>query len=329
MTKRLGSSRLLLAWLCLFVASRAWPQPEPGSASPKPDLRPQLVVGTDVFHHLVGTPLVAEAKLDWRFAILENDSVNAYSDAKGRVWVAGGLAQLLKEDRGLWAAVLSHEVAHVILRHPNLALKGLHLALPYVFGKVLRDREHRADATGMMLMATAGYHPDSMFVLQDLLRQARGEMPKPLAFFSTHPRWETREQHSQQASQEALAEFERRWPDAAQSPGGLPPLLVFLGEPQVSVTPEAQAAELRVPLHCRNARGPIAVVVKPQDAGSPWKELRQETRCPEQEDGVVRMPLDEGEAASQRSFRVKVSIYDDEGRLRAISKSFEVHPSSR
>jgi hypothetical protein len=220
-------------------------------------------------------------------------------------------------------------VAHVILRHPNLALKGLHLALPYVFGKVLRDREHRADATGMMLMATAGYHPDSMFVLQDLLRQARGEMPKPLAFFSTHPRWDTREQHSQRASQEALAEFERRWPDSAQSPGGLPPLLVFLGEPQVSAAPEGQAAELHVPLHCRNARGLIAVVLKPQDAGSPWKELREETRCPEQEDGVVRIPLNEGQSASQRNFRARVSIYDDEGRLRATSKFFEVHLSSR
>lgn len=329
MTKRPGSSRWVVAWLCLLMASRAGAQPEPGDASPNPDLRPQLVVGTTVFHDLVATPLVAEAKLEWRFAILENDSVNAYSDSKGHVWVAGGLAHLLKEDRGLWAAVLSHEVAHVILRHPNLALKGLHLALPYVFGKVLREREHRADATGMMLMATAGYHPDSMFVLQDLLRQARGEMPKPLAFFSTHPRWDTREQHSQRASQEALAEFERRWPDAAQSPGGLPPLLVFLGEPQVSGAPDAQVAELQVPLYCRNARGTIAVVLKPQDAGIPWKELRREARCPEQEDGVLRIPLDEGQAASQRSFRARVSIYDDEGRLRATSQSFEVYLSSR
>jgi hypothetical protein len=71
------------------------------------------------------------------------------------------------------------------------------------------------------------------------------------------------------------------------------------------------------------------VVLKPQDAGSPWKELREETRCPEQEDGVVRIPLNEGQSASQRNFRARVSIYDDEGRLRATSKFFEVHLSSR
>ena len=295
----------------------------------KPDLRPQLVVGTDVFHDLVGTSLVAEAKLDWRFAILENDSVNAYSDARGHVWVAGGLAQLLNEDRGLWAAVLSHEIAHVILRHPNLALKGLHLALPYVFGKVLRDREHRADATGMMLMAGAGYHPDSVFALQHLLRQVRGEIPKPLAFLSTHPRWDTREEHSRRVYEEALAEFERRWPDAATSPGGLPPLLAFLGDPQVSAAPEPSTVELRVPLHCRNARGPVSVVLSPEHGSDIGKEFRQETHCPEQEDGVLRVPLDQAQAGSRRSFRARVSVYGTDGRLRALSKAFEVRFPSR
>ncbi len=281
-----------------------------------------------MFHDLVGTPLVAEAKLDWRFAILENDSVNAYSDAKGHVWVAGGLAQLLNEDRGLWAAVLSHEIAHVILRHPNLALKGLHVALPYVFGKVLRDREHRADATGMMLMARAGYHPDSVFALQHLLRQVRGETPKPLAFLSSHPRWDTREERSRRVYEEALAEFERTWPDAAKSPGGLPPLLAFLGDPQIGAA-EPTTVELRVPLYCRNARGPVSVVLSPDHASGPGKEFRRETHCPEQEDGVVSMTLDAEQVASGQSFKARVSVYGTDGRLRALSKAFEVRFPSR
>ncbi|HXE91233.1 MAG TPA: M48 family metallopeptidase [Terriglobales bacterium] len=282
-----------------------------------------------MFRHLVGTPLVAEAKLDWRFAILENESINAYSDAKGRVWVAGGLARLLNEDRGLWAAVLSHEVAHVILRHPNLALKGLHLALPYVFGKVLRDREHRADATGMMLMAAAGYHPDSMFALQQLLRQARGETPKPLAFFSSHPRWETRGQHSLRASEEALAEFEQRWPDAAASPGGPAPLLVFLGDTEVSASANPDTLDLKISLHCRNARGPVYIVFRPQGADNTLKEVRSETQCPTPEDGMVRLVLDAAKASSRQSFRAKVGVQDAEGRTRALSKTFEVRLPAR
>ncbi len=287
-----------------------------------------LVTGHQVFQELVKSPTVAGAAggAEWRFILLNDRSVNAHSDAKGTVWVGGGLAELLGQDRGLWAAVLSHEIAHCLLRHPSRGLSALHRAFPYVFGKVLRDREHRADAAGMMLMAQAGFHPDWLFVLHHLLRAAHGEQPGAVAFFSSHPRWQTREERLNQVLPEAAAAFLQAWPDAAASPGGPAPLVVFLGKPSVQQGRAEKRWRIRVPLSCRNATRPVTVALKAAGGGSAAKSedtlLQRSQDCSPEPGTVTELEVRAEQLAGRRKARVEV--LDAASALRARSQTFRL-----
>jgi hypothetical protein len=291
----------------------------PAEASPVPA---RLVTGHEVFQTLVKSHDVAEAGsgLEWQFLLLNDKSVNAHSDSKGRVWVGGGLAELLGEDRGLWAAVLSHEIAHCLLRHSSTGLTVLHHAFPYVFGKVLRDREHRADLTGMMLMARAGYHPDSLFVLHHLLRTAHGEQPGAVAFFGSHPRWETREQRLNQALPESTASFTQAWPDAATSPGGEAPMVVLLGRPQMVEDGAQKLSRMRVPLSCRNARQPVTLVVRFEQK---YPAVRKNVECVAEPTATAEVELQAAEF-NTRKLPARVEVWAANGALRARSEKFTV-----
>ncbi len=301
-------------------------QVPPVQVPPVQDPQALLVVGHQVFQELVKSPAVTDAltdavtkvggSLEWRLFLLNDQSVNAHSDAKGRVWVGGGLAQMLGQDRGLWAAVLSHEIAHCLLRHPSRGLAVLHTAFPYVFGKMLRDREHRADATGMMLMARAGYHPDSLVVLHHLLRAAHGEQPGAVAFFGSHPRWQTREQRLESVQPQAVAAFQQAWPDAAASPGGPAPLVVFLKA--ASVAPEKNG-RVSVELSCRNASQPVTLALVFEKARSNHNLGRQVQCTPENRKFMVEF---EKPPAGKRKWKAHLEVRDAAGRLRARSPEF-------
>ncbi|MCI0356534.1 MAG: M48 family metalloprotease, partial [Acidobacteria bacterium] len=282
---RLPARVLIAAAFGLVCAPLLFGQ-QAGEEATGSERRDLLVTGHEVFQALVKSPAVAEAgaALDWRFLLLNDQSVNAHSDSKGTVWVGGGLAEMLGPDRGLWAAALSHEIAHCLLRHPGRGLATLHRAFPYVFGKALRDREHRADLAGMMLMARAGYHPDSLFALHHRLRAAHGERPGAVAFFGSHPRWQTREQRLEQALPEALAAFVQAWPDAAASPGGVPPLVVFLDKPRVVAA--GASSRISVELACRNSSQPLTVLLLFESPGATagatsgaMGQLRRQVEC--------------------------------------------------
>jgi hypothetical protein len=328
MLSRMNSWALLLgkALLAVGLGLGCLPQAlgiqEPAEAPGDAEAKALLVTGHDVFQTLVQSPAVAEAgaSLEWRFLLLNDRAVNAHSDSKGRVWVGGRLAQMLGQDRGLWAAVLSHEIAHCLLRHPSFKLVALHHAFPYVFGKVLRDREHRADLTGMMLMARAGYHPDSLFLLNHLLRAARGEQPGAVAFFGSHPRWETREQRLEQAAPEAAAIFAQAWPDAAASPGGPPPLVVFLGKPSAVEDRGRNLTRILVPLSCRNATEPVTVLLR---LGPKEPEARSSFSCSGLAGKVAEIDLRADQYAA-RKFKASVEVLRADGALRARSRMFTV-----
>jgi predicted Zn-dependent protease len=176
----------------------------------------------------------------WTFAIVDTPVVNAGSLYDGGVTANRGLSRLIGANRGLWAAVLSHEVAHVARRHgirqylyheyiqqqirywqmrsyygdksAGWTVLALRISGAIAEKKLSRDLEHDADAQGMLLMARAGYHPDYVFAMHHLLRINGGEQSKFGAFFSGHPRWETRDQRTEKAYSEALAEYNRLWP---------------------------------------------------------------------------------------------------------------------
>src|SRR5260370_6840579 len=71
--------------------------------------------GTRVFDSLVRAGF--SQPYPWRLTLVNNNVVNASSTAGGQVYVYGGMMQVLASSPGLWAATLSHEVAHTELRH--------------------------------------------------------------------------------------------------------------------------------------------------------------------------------------------------------------------
>jgi predicted Zn-dependent protease len=56
----------------------------------------------------------------WTFGILESDEVNAFCAPSGFVFVTVGLLKAAQNEDEL-AGVLAHEIAHVCLRHPEIA----------------------------------------------------------------------------------------------------------------------------------------------------------------------------------------------------------------
>jgi hypothetical protein len=326
--------------------------------------------GTSVFTKLVQNPSVASLGLPyrWNFTIVDDDSMNAHSLPDGEVSVGSGLAKLIGTNPGLWSAVLSHETAHTARRHAvrkylysvyvaqqiqyyqarvlagdnnaNWSLVGLRIAAPIAAANLSRNLEHDADIQGMMLMAREGYHPDYVFALHHLLRATTGEQSKFAAFFSTHPRWETRDQRDDRAYADALAEYDRSWPDPDTSPGGKPPLVAFIGKPSALENKKSKTADLSLPVYCRNAASPLKFVISfrkdkrliqalDEQYRNDRGELvfRQDFECSEKTEAtpiVVHLPATLV-SKDERKVEAVVYVYSGDGVFLEEFKPFDVH----
>jgi hypothetical protein len=326
--------------------------------------------GATVFTKLVENPSVASLGLPyrWNFTIVDDGSVNAHSLPDGEVSVGSGLAKVIGTNPGLWSAVLSHETAHTARRHAvrkylysvyvaqqiqyyearvragdssaNWSIIGLRIAAPLAAAKLSRNLEHDADIQGMMLMAREGYHPDYVFALHHLLRAATGEQSKFGAFFSTHPRWETRDQRDDRAYADALGEYNRLWPEPDTSPGGKPPLVAFVGKPSAQENKHTKTADLSLPIYCRNANEPLQFVIgfrkdnRSIQAMDPEHRndgaemvFRQDFQCSEKTEAVPIVAQLPATLVSKDNRKLKafVSVYSHEGAFLEEFKPFDVH----
>jgi len=168
--------------------------------------------------NLVGRALARYSdrpELEWRFGVLDSDTVNAFSAPAGYVFLTRGLYALAENDDAL-AAVLSHEIAHITGKHAlkivqrgeflsglgsqavkrsgnvrevEARLKQFDLGVTEIT-KTLFEKgfdpqtEYAADQDGRKLAALTGYAPGGLRGVLALL-QARGGETK--AAFSTHP----------------------------------------------------------------------------------------------------------------------------------------------
>lgn len=249
-------------------------------------------VGADVFQSLVKTQMISGFGLPyaWTFKLYNAPVVNAYSISDGEIVVYTGISQILGSNRGLWAAVLAHEMAHVARRHAvrkylfheyiqqqarywqsraqlgdkyaGWTALAVRVAGNLAEKKLSRDLESDADKQGMLLMVRAGYHPDYVFAMHHLLRINSGEQSKVgTFFFSDHPRWETRDQRTERAFADALAEYGQLWPDPDVSPGGPAPAVAFLGKVRGVENKAAGTGDLTLALTCRNLGRPLDLVI--------------------------------------------------------------------
>jgi Peptidase family M48 len=230
---------------------------------------------------LVSTPLGQTLpRLSWKVELVESWQMNAYSNGRGQVGITRGLAFVLGDHPGVWAAVIAHELGHSVMLYPASqpqfeaefrraylaaggSLTGPHpesaLEIAPRYGGLLNLRgqrriEYEADRLGLLLMAEAGYHPEYAVALDRLMRSATGDQVKFSEFLLSHPLWSNREEQTVRTEGTALAIFNHRWPDAVRSPGGAAPPIGGIESVAVSQDPQAQALLLRVRFEIRNGR---------------------------------------------------------------------------
>ncbi len=155
----------------------------------------------------------------WEFIVLQDDKMaNAFCLPGGKVGIYTGLFKYIKNDNDL-ATVISHEVAHALARHAGerlsqgrlaqagglalnvglaalgvpsgasqMAMQGyglgsqLGILLPYS-----RVQESEADRIGLILMAKAGYNPESALEFWERFATAKKDKAQLPQFLSTHP----------------------------------------------------------------------------------------------------------------------------------------------
>jgi predicted Zn-dependent protease len=163
--------------------------------------------------------LRGDAIMEWEFKVIRSDKINAFCLPGGKVAVYTGILPVAKTKAGL-AVVLGHEIGHALARHGGerisqeeafgiiqtavaTSLGGLDphkqqmvlgmLGAGAQFGVLLpfsRSHESEADHIGIILMAAAGYDPNTASEFwQEMTRRAGKSGPE---FASTHPSHETR-----------------------------------------------------------------------------------------------------------------------------------------
>lgn len=190
----------------------------------KIDARPQVnaVVG-DVGARIARA--AEQASYQWQFAVIDAPkTANAFALPGGKVAVYTGLFPEAQDTAGL-AAVLGHEVGHVVAHHAaermsqgyalqavgtvlavglggassgtsNAVMQAFGLGAQYgVLLPFSREQEAEADHIGLILMAKAGYDPHAALELWRRFEKSGDKAPPE--FLSTHPAYGTRERNIQ------------------------------------------------------------------------------------------------------------------------------------
>ena len=149
-----------------------------------------------------------QARFDWEVTVFDNEQANAFALPGGKIGVYNGLLTVAVNQHQL-AAVMAHEVGHVLANHSNerasqstlgnigvaaahilgasdAALQALKLGSRLgIFLPFNRTQESEADAIGVTLMAKAGFNPEGSINLWVNMSADRDRRPPEL--LSTHP----------------------------------------------------------------------------------------------------------------------------------------------
>lgn len=194
-------------------------------------------------------PEVRKQSADWQVVVFDTDTVNAFALPGGKIGVYRGLLKVAQTPSQL-AAVVGHEVGHVLARHGNervsqqfavseslavldawmaagnksnresaMALLGLGsqvgVLLPFS-----RVQESEADEIGQNLMARAGFDPRESIALWQNMSKSGGSQPSEL--LSTHPAHQTRIKDLQAGLNRALPLYQQAH-SAGAGPACKPP----------------------------------------------------------------------------------------------------------
>ncbi|GIX41148.1 MAG: Zn-dependent protease [Leptospiraceae bacterium] len=167
---------------------------------------------------------------EWEIVVFRSDLINAFALPGGKIGVYTALLNVAKTQDQL-AAVLGHEVGHVIKRHGKeriqsqmIAMGGLKviegivgnnptimgaLGVGAQYGVILpftRSQESEADLVGLELMAKAGFNPTGAIELWESMKKATDKKIPEL--LSTHPAPDTRIKQIKEKLPQALGIYQ-------------------------------------------------------------------------------------------------------------------------
>ncbi len=172
--------------------------------------------------NLVGTVLAMNSsrpEIEFHFAVLNTDEINAYAAPGGYVFITRG-ALLKMQDEAELAGVLAHEIGHVVEKHvvKELNIRGSDESAVSGLARVIggstdaaraafaqavdqamdilfkngykREDETQADRDSVMLCALAGYEPTGLVHYFDRIKAMKGKQTEVLD--KTHPSYDAR-----------------------------------------------------------------------------------------------------------------------------------------
>ena len=158
---------------------------------------------------------------EYHFTVVESEQINAFAAPGGFVYFYTGLLHKMENEAEL-AAVMAHEVSHVVARHGAKRLQaamGVSLAYELVFGKnssqtlqtavgvgmsllfasYSRENEREADDFAVTYMIRSGYDPTAMETMFGKLAASGTEQNAFEKLVSSHPESQERVRNTRAA----------------------------------------------------------------------------------------------------------------------------------
>jgi predicted Zn-dependent protease len=178
----------------------------------------------------IANPLIKEVGGKWEVVVFADKQLNAFALPGGKIGIYTGLIELVDNQSQL-AAIVGHEIMHVLAQHGNERMSQKAAVLGSValiqaaaspttilgqkavgllgvgaeYGVLMpfsRVHESEADLLGLDLMAKAGFDPTQSIILwQKMAKASKGKTPE---FLSTHPSHDTRIEDLQEQMPKAL-----------------------------------------------------------------------------------------------------------------------------
>lgn len=168
----------------------------------------------NLYINLVGTHVAsvsARPDIPWTFGVLDTDSVNAFAAPGGFILLTRGLLSILETEDEL-AAVLAHEVSHIVRQHHWQIIKKQQATAAVIrkmqgnmkasnelfsdinglFSDMMtrgldKSAEFEADRDAAILAANAGYDCTAILSLLEKMGALKADSDEVSLLFQTHP----------------------------------------------------------------------------------------------------------------------------------------------